>query len=120
VSVAKSLLVDGVVEHQRLVELDLTLSNDFRYAPPRRTEPALAHHTVTVLPGSGARISHPVVKRFRHSSGLPSEEWERPVVAGDAAVDSEELERNRRLPLIHRKVPTDREDGDIRAHRSGQ
>ena len=68
---AERFLVADAVEDERVVELDATLDRDLGDPPAGRTEPALAHQTVTVSPGSGPRISQPVVRSRRHSSGVP-------------------------------------------------
>ena len=48
----------------------IPLDGDLRHPPACRSEPALAHQSVTVSPGSIARTSQPEIS-FLHASGVP-------------------------------------------------
>src|SRR5712691_7108036 len=63
-------LINDVVEHERLVEVELAVDRDLRDPSSRCTEPALPHSSI-VPPGSTACTSTPLARRFS-SSGDPA------------------------------------------------
>ena len=58
-----------LVEHERIVEVELALDGDLRHAPASGPEPALSHSS-TEPPGSSATTSTPLASCLS-SSGVP-------------------------------------------------
>ena len=96
-------------------QLELALDRDLGHALPGRAEPALSHSS-TVSPGSGVISSTPG-RELRELLGRSLQEREGAVVARHAALDSEQLQRDRRLGRGHREVAADREHGHVRLRR---
>jgi hypothetical protein len=67
----QALVVDDVVEHERVGELELTLDRDLRDASPGCAEPALSHR-LTDAPGSIACMSTSAGACCLSSSGVPA------------------------------------------------
>ena len=63
--------IGDVVEHERALEVDRSFEGDLGNLAPGGAEPALAHHSVSVSPGSGERISTPEGASSRSWPGVP-------------------------------------------------
>ena len=63
--------IGDIVKHDRAFEVDRSFEGDLGNLAPGGAEPALAHHSVSVSPGAGEKISMPEGASSRSWSGVP-------------------------------------------------